>query len=151
VSAPERRERRLGSGLVVAQLVLLAALFMPWQGFAPGPATIVLLLAGGALFAATLAVNRLGNFNVRPKPKPTGRLIVSGPYRFVRHPMYVALLATAAAPVASDAAPAKWALWVALAVVLRVKAALEEAGLGRLHPDYAAYRGRTGAFLPGVR
>lgn len=148
--APADRAGWRGAVLVGVQFALLAAILFPWAAFVPGLASISSVLAGGALFAATVVVNRLGNFNIRPEPKATGRLIVSGPYRFVRHPMYVALLAVAAGAVASDAAPAKWAVWLALAGVLRLKATLEESLLERAYADYPAYRERTGAFLPRI-
>ena len=78
----------------------------------------------------------------------------AGPYRFVRHPIYTAIVMIAAGqsllflslPVA---------LLAALLLVLAVyRARLEEALLGSSAPlgaAYAAYIARTGRFLPRLR
>ena len=93
--------------------------------------------------------NRPGNFNIRPDPHPEGRLVTGGPYAWVRHPMYLAvLLAMAAFALGGDAW--QWAAWVALAAVLAAKALREEKGLADLHPGYGAYRARTRAIIPFV-
>jgi len=113
-------------------------------------------LASGALLAAGLAVglwaisaNRPGNFNIRPEPKEGGSLVTGGPYRWIRHPMYLAVLVFMAAFVAAgDAGQA--VLWLLLAAVLAAKAVREERGLALVHPGYAAYRERTRAILPFV-
>jgi protein-S-isoprenylcysteine O-methyltransferase Ste14 len=36
--------------------------------------------------------NRVGNFNIRPEIRKNAKLIVTGPYKFVRHPMYSSLI-----------------------------------------------------------
>ncbi|MDQ3261228.1 MAG: hypothetical protein M3Q00_10690, partial [Pseudomonadota bacterium] len=57
----------------------------------------IAVVASIALGIYTLLYNRLGNFNIRPEPKASGRLITSGPYRLIRHPMYSALTLAMAA------------------------------------------------------
>ncbi|PWB57664.1 MAG: hypothetical protein C3F16_15110 [Betaproteobacteria bacterium] len=114
-----------------------------------GPGFVALLGAGVAVGAWALAANRPGNFNIRPDPHPEGRLVTGGPYAWVRHPMYLAvLLAMAAFALGGDAW--QWAAWVALAAVLAAKARREERGLAILHPGYEAYRRRTRAIVPFV-
>ena len=39
----------------------------------------------------TLLYNRIGNFNIYPQVKSNAKLITSGPYKLVRHPMYLSL------------------------------------------------------------
>ena len=141
----------MGNLLVLLQfglLMLLAAAAGPslTRGALPAPTW---MLAGLSLALAiwTLAHNRIGNFNIRPVPKRGGRLVTSGPYRWIRHPMYTSVLLGAAA--LAWAAPAwAWLGWFGLWLVLWAKATLEESQMMELHPDYHAYRQRSRRFLP---
>jgi len=105
---------------------------------------------GGLTGLAALIANPPGNFNIRPVPKAGGRLVDRGPYRWIRHPMYSALLAVGLACALAAAGLAGWIAYAALVAVLAVKAGIEEQGMLQHHPDYAAYRARTKRFVPGV-
>ncbi len=141
-----------GSILVTLQfgiLALLAWLTWPhWQAGSWGGASAALWLAGIFTGLWAVASNRPGNFNIRPAPKAGGRLVQHGPYRWIRHPMYSALLLIAAGCALAVATLAACLLWLALAAVLSAKAALEEAWMTEAHPEYAGYRARTRRFLP---
>jgi protein-S-isoprenylcysteine O-methyltransferase Ste14 len=122
-----------------------------WHGAATLP-----LIAAGALGAWALSANRPGNFNIRPEPKSGGRLVTGGPYRYVRHPMYLALLLATAGFAAGYADFAIWrasdlaraAAWLGLAAVLHAKSGIEERALRALYPDYAEYARRTKRVIP---
>ena len=58
----------------------------------PGLLVALLWLACMALGLWALSANRPGNFNIRPEPKTDGQLVQTGPYRWIRHPMYTAVL-----------------------------------------------------------
>ncbi len=136
-----------GRALVALQFALIglgAVLVVPARWAA---ASTALALAGAALGAWALAANRLGNFNIHPEPRRGGVLVTAGPYRWIRHPMYAALL-LAMAGLATASTGAGWAAWAALAAVLAAKARLEERGLDAVHPGWAAYRARTAAIVP---
>lgn len=143
-----------GRILVVVQLaliVLLAAVAAPvfLRGAAPAGAW-AFALASVATGSWAVWANRPGNFNVRPEPRVGGRMVAHGPYRWIRHPMYSAVMLAAVA--AAWAAPAAWA-WAAaalLAAVLFVKAGIEERAMRVAHPGYAAYCERTRRFVPWV-
>ncbi len=139
----------LSVALVLAQFACLAVLVVPLPGSgAPHPAGLVLAGCGGVIGAWALSANRPGNFNVRPDPKSGGRLVTAGPYRFVRHPMYVAVLVFGAGMAAAYGEPWRWMACALLALVLDRKAAYEERALRAKFPDYAGYAARTGRFLP---
>ena len=78
-------------------------------------------------------------------------LVTSGPYRFVRHPFYVA---AALAICANALATANW--FIALAggltmTLLVIRTATEEEHLTkRFGDDYVGYMKRTGGFLPRI-
>ena len=135
--------------LVALQFGLMGLMVLRSDPARIGPAFGALVAAGLAFGLWAISANRPGNFNIRPDPKEGGTLVTGGPYRWVRHPMYLAvLLVMAAFVVAGDAAQA--VLWLLLAAVLDAKAVREERGLALVHPGYAAYRGRTRALIPFV-
>jgi protein-S-isoprenylcysteine O-methyltransferase Ste14 len=113
-------------------------------------AAIALALASVVLVAWTFWHNRPGNFNIRPMPRAGGRLITSGPYRHIRHPMYSAVLLGAGALALTAPPLPAWLAWAALLLVLLFKAQLEERWMAEHHPDYTAYCTRTRRLLPGL-
>lgn len=154
MTSPDTARRRVGTVLVTLQFALIAAL-----GALAAPALIGGRVPAAAWAAASvgallglwaLSSNRPGNFNIRPTPREGGQLVQSGPYRWVRHPMYTAVMAFGLACAWTDASLWGWLYGAALVVVLAAKATLEERWMLAAHAGYAAYRARTRRFLPGV-
>ena len=150
----------VGAALVVAQFGLLAVL--AGLALAPGRWPQVdagLLLAAGVVLGLwALSANRPGNFNIRPQPRDGAVFVHRGPYRWIRHPMYSALLLAGLGAVRMagggddivSLAGMAWAAWLALLGVLWLKSSVEESALLRVFDGYAAYRQRSGRFLPGL-
>jgi protein-S-isoprenylcysteine O-methyltransferase Ste14 len=140
-----------GEWYVVVQLALMALVF-----FGPASLTrvfvtggVVLMLAGGALLFASLL--RLGaGLTPLPYPRPGATLVVTGPYRLVRHPMYAGGIVLGFG----------WALfnrgWLTLVfatvilVFFDIKSAREERWLVARFPDYAAYQRRVRKLIPFI-
>ncbi|MDP3617063.1 MAG: isoprenylcysteine carboxylmethyltransferase family protein [Rhodoferax sp.] len=133
-------------GLLILQAVLAANQVL--HGGAVAVGAWIAALTSLALAAWTLRHNRLGNFNIRPLPKASGNLVTSGPYRWIRHPMYSSLLLGAAALAGVSEPVFGWLTWSALALVLFTKSTLEERWKGEKHPGYAAYVKQSKRFLP---
>ena len=147
--------QRLGSALVALQFGLMALIgWLAGPAFLRGAVPVVALVVGLAAVAVggwALSVNRPGNFNIRPTPRPGGQLVQTGPYRWIRHPMYTAILLAAVAGLLgadADHRLAVAATAVALAVVLRLKAEVEERWMLMHHPAYADYLRTTRRFVP---
>jgi protein-S-isoprenylcysteine O-methyltransferase Ste14 len=151
-----------GSALFFAVAPGMVVGVVPWwlTRWVTAPAPLVLRVAGGVLVAVALPV--LVHAFVRfvregsgtPAPiAPTCRLVVGGLYRYVRNPMYVAVL-TAIVGQAALFGQAKllwWAGFVAVAVVTFVRV-YEEPTLARQFGDaYAAYRRAVPGWLPRLR
>ena len=144
----------LGALLVGLQFALLAGLAVKAAtGFDVARLPVDAWLAAAAAVALgvwALSANRPGNFNIRPMPRAGGQLVQHGPYRWIRHPMYSALLLAGVAAARLSDEAAAWLLLAALAVVLRIKAGVEERGMAAQYPAYADYRRRTRRFVPGI-
>ncbi len=134
--------------LVVLQIALMAAIVGPWEVARWNGAATLVVVTGAALGVWALTANRIGNFNIRPEPRTGGYLATGGPYAYVRHPMYLAILVATAGFAIGYATSWRWVAFVALAVVLDRKARIEEAGLTALHRDYADYARRTKRLIP---
>ncbi len=148
-----------GEWYVAVQAVLTALVFLgprtvpflpAWPAAeAPGwrVAGAALMLVGGGILAAC-AVRHGRRLTPLPHPQAQARLIASGPYAVVRHPMYAAGILAALG----------WALlvrgWLTLgyAVLLFLfadrKASREERWLAGKFPDYAEYRRRVRKLIP---
>ena len=144
------RPELVGRLLVVVQFALIGWLIWPLTPQRWSLPALALVACAGGLGLWTFVHNRPGNFNIRPEPKASGRLVTSGPYRYMRNPMYSALLLFAAAEVLAYADVWKIACWLALALVLLAKSMLEERGLRELHAGYAEYAKRVRRFIPGL-
>jgi protein-S-isoprenylcysteine O-methyltransferase Ste14 len=85
-----------------------------------------------------------------PRPKQDSALVETGIYGVIRHPLYLAVFTTGLGwAVATASAPAALAAAL-LGLWLDAKARREEHWLTDAFPGYAAYRGRTHRFIPGI-
>jgi DNA helicase-2/ATP-dependent DNA helicase PcrA len=110
------------------------------------------LLAIGALVIVwgVVALRKAGSFTVLPHPSAGGRLAESGPYRFVRHPIYAGLIAAAFGAALKELSVLGIVAAIGLFIVLDLKRRREEAWLCERFPAYDAYRTRTRALVPFV-
>jgi methyltransferase len=108
---------------------------------------ILFLAAKGLKLWAVLQLGR--NWTMRVLIPADLRIVSSGPYRFIRHPNYVAVLGEVVAlPLAGMAWLTGLAGGAAFLALLRWRVRREEAALFE-HPDYAGAMGSKRRFLPG--
>jgi len=134
--------------LIAPQLMRWSALPMlmglRWIGVIAGLVTITLFLW----------VHRaLGeNWSTSMQTKEQHTLVTSGPYRWVRHPMYTTMFVWT---LAFFLLSANWFVgitWLALSILATSRAGEEEAALiEEFGAEYQAYMRRTARFLPGLR
>lgn len=150
-----------GEWFSIVQILLSAVVFLgphrvcgqpawPLALGGAGPAVGgVLMVAGSVLFLAGLV--RLGSgLTPLPYPKEGARLVQSGAYGLVRHPLYCGVLAGSIG----------WALlvqsWLTLAyvvplfIVLDLKSRREERWLTERFPAYREYQRRVRRLVPFV-
>lgn len=130
--------------LVWAQFLLLALLLLPGQPlWSETWITVVAILLGldGAALAIAGAVTLGRDLVPWVAPKPGAPLHTDGVFRLTRNPIYLGLLVATAGWVLWRGRPELVAVWVLLAVVLVIKAHVEQHRLldafGDAYRDYA--------------
>lgn len=114
------------------------------------PIAFGLLLAAFLLIVWAVVAMRKSKLRILPQPALKAVLITSGPYRFIRHPMYTALIIGALALVIM--CPAIWRILtvVILSVTLFVKLTMEEEMLSDKFPQYQEYKKKSYRLIPFV-
>jgi protein-S-isoprenylcysteine O-methyltransferase Ste14 len=134
--------------LVLVQFVAFALLLLTGPLVAVRLPMFLLELAGTLLGLWAIFSQGLGNFRIVGVPSPRGRLVTTGPYRLIRHPMYMSLLLIASAMVISAPSLLRWSVWALLALDLIGKLTLEERLLRSHYPGYAEYARKTWKLFP---
>lgn len=105
-----------------------------------------LLLAGMAW--ALWAVRTLGrSLSIIPQARS---VVCRGPYRVVRHPLYLGELVSTAGVALVRFSPVTMAAWLLLACLQVYRAGHEERVLSCAFPDYGRYAARTRRLVPGL-
>lgn len=150
-----------GEWYVVVQFaLLLLILYGPrsfpgeaqWSSAAPQSSHyigVTLLIAGITLAAyAAFALGR----NLTPLPKPGNKatLVVRGPYRLVRHPIYSGLILTILGYALLHQSFVLIAYWVVTFIFFDIKSRREEMWLTEKFADYSIYRVRVRKLIPWI-
>jgi protein-S-isoprenylcysteine O-methyltransferase Ste14 len=145
-SKPHRRSREplafVACGVAMFALIALAA---------PNRNASTLLIAGDAvavggctwLLASVLSLGRC--FGVLPEARG---LVTRGPYRLVRHPVYLGEITAVAGLTLAAPAQRNFAVLAVLVAAQIVRSRMEEGALSAAFPEYASYASRTGRLLP---
>ena len=149
--APLRRNRS-PVGVMVALLSQLAVIAVGLFGARTDGGVLVLasdvlLIAGLAFAIGSVAV--LGRcFGILPDVRG---LVTHGPYRWVRHPLYLGELTAVLGIVLGSRQPL-WAglTWVACVALQLARTGYEERNISAEFPQYAEYAARTKRLIPGV-
>lgn len=136
-----------GRILVILQFLLITILMIRLE-FQPHLVTFLLF----KILALTLALVaffhlKKSKFSIYPEPNPQSSLIRSGPYRYIRHPMYTSIMVFFF--------PSEWPsdiysplLYLLLTIVLIVKMNYEESLLKKSMPLYQEYCLTTCRLIP---
>ena len=142
--------RRAGESMawVTAQAALfLGVALAPGKPFRP-TAMGAVLFGGGAALIGWSALTLGTSLSPFPAPRTRGHFTPAGPYRWVRHPMYVGVVVASLGYAAATASPARAGLSALAGLFFDAKARHEERLLADRYPDYPAYRRATRKFVP---
>ena len=117
--------------------------------FSPQP--IVIAVQAGAAILMIWARMTFGRRSFHATADPTGGgLVTSGPYKYIRHPIYTAAAVFGWAGVLSHLSAVTVAAGVILLAGALMRMILEERLLVRRYPEYGDYAARTKRMIPGL-
>ena len=137
--------------LVSLQFLCIGILIYLTLGIPLGLISVILLTIGIAIGLWAVLTMRFGNFNIQPLPKAEAKLVTSGPYRFIRHPMYSAVLVGMLGVALNSNSWLAYIIWLILLLDLSIKLRFEEKLLIERFPEYREYMKRTSRLLPFLK
>lgn len=140
----------LGQGVLLCAVIAGGILCRnQWQSLAlPLCGAFLLLVSAGFGWTGTVSLGR--NLTPFPKPSASTRLVQTGIYGLIRHPLYTAVFC------GSVGWALVWRSWpallaaLALAPLFDAKARVEERWLRQQFPEYAGYEQRVRRFVPWI-
>ena len=141
-------DRIKSSILVSIQLACILLILATGPLFAANRLLLVVEAVGIALGIWSLVVMGKKNLNIAPTVRDGAQLIIKGPYRFIRHPMYASVLLTIWAVIIDQFALLRLIVGLILTADLVIKMLYEEGILKRHFSEYPAYMARTKRIIP---
>jgi protein-S-isoprenylcysteine O-methyltransferase Ste14 len=150
-----------GEGWVVGQLALIGLVLVlgvrglrqlppdtvvDWLEFGIGATAMVV----GAWLVIRAVADLGGSLTPMPRPRADSRLVESGIYARIRHPIYAGLMLASLGWSALTWSVAAFAAALSLVAFLDAKARREEAWLLERYDAYEDYRRRSARFVPGI-
>ena len=132
------------------QFVCLALLITTGPWIAASMEFLVLEMLGIFFGFWALLTMKLRNLSVLPEIKPNSFLQTGGPYRWVRHPMYSALLLVMLVLVLEEFTYWRGLVWLILSLDLFLKLQYEEELLVNKFFEYRVYQSKTSKLIPWI-
>ena len=127
--------------------VAIVGLFLQRALFATRPGLIAVQVM--AVMLVLWARRAFGRRSLHYAANPTaGGLVTTGPYRFVRHPIYAAILCFVWAGVASHATRVSFGIGLLVSAATALRIVAEERLVTARYPEYASYAARTKRVIP---
>lgn len=111
-----------------------------------------LLVECAGIFLALHAIYiiKIRNINITPTVKENSVLVTSGPYKIIRHPMYIAQLIATLPLVIEYFTLIRMLIFILLTITLLIKIQYEEKGLNAHFPEYKEYATKTWKLIPYI-
>lgn len=135
---------------VGVQFICLAVIFITGPWLAKTPVLLLIEMLGGLLGLWALVTMKLRHLSALPEIKSNSPLQTGGPYRWIRHPMYTALLLLTLPLIFEEFSPLRGVVWGVLLVDLFLKLQYEEQLLMKAFPEYREYQTRSHKLIPWI-
>jgi protein-S-isoprenylcysteine O-methyltransferase Ste14 len=124
-------------------------LFFTGSLFGASPISITIQVAAGLLMVWARVTFGARSFHAAANATEGG-LVTSGPYRYLRHPIYVAILYFVWAGIGAHLSVGNALLGVGASGMLALRMYCEEIFLRRAYREYSEYEQRTARVVPFV-
>jgi protein-S-isoprenylcysteine O-methyltransferase Ste14 len=145
----ERNGRLLSGPVFVVLLLAIVGLFYAHSLLGRGPVSIGLQVAAILLMVWARLTFGLRSFHYAANPTEGG-LVTTGPYHYLRHPIYAAALLFIWTGIAVNASLLGVALGLVATAMLALRIAFEESLVRRRYPEYEDYARRTKRVIPFI-
>jgi protein-S-isoprenylcysteine O-methyltransferase Ste14 len=132
---------------LAGMVACILGLYLNHSLLGTGPATVTVQVAAGLLWVWARLAFGLRSFHAAANPT-AGGLVTTGPYRYIRHPIYAAILYFAWAGIAAHPSLGGAALGLIASALAGVRMVAEERLLVRTYPEYSAYAHTTARVVP---
>ena len=136
--------------LVFLQFGLIALMLFFSHGLLGSIPGIIIFLIGAGIGLWAINHHKRGNFNIQPKLKEGCQLVTTGAYNYIRHPMYTSVLLMMFAVLVSTPTLLEFLFFIALVIVLVLKAKREELLWCGHDEAYLEYKEHTKLFIPYI-
>lgn len=111
-----------------------------------------MLVEATGIFLAIHAIYivKLSNVNITPTVKKDSELVTSGPYRIIRHPMYIAQIIAVIPLIIDYFSWYRLLAFTVLLITLLIKIQYEEKQLVAHFPSYSDYKKKTYKLIPYI-
>ena len=133
--------------LVFLQLIFIAILALTGKIFIFNGIyiTLIFIAAFPSLWAIILMKDKL---RITPEPARDSKLITSGPYKYIRHPMYATVISLTLVWIVFDFSFLRLAVYILLAINMVVKMFYEENILENTFEGYKEYMKKSKRIIP---
>ena len=136
--------------LVTIQIFSILLILVTGKPLAKHIPLLIIEIAGVILVIWAIAIMGITNTNITPLVKQSAVLITNGPYKFIRHPMYTAVLLTIWPLIIDQYSILRLIIALVLTIDLIVKLLYEESLLKKHFAGYEIYMSETKRLIPFV-
>jgi protein-S-isoprenylcysteine O-methyltransferase Ste14 len=136
--------------LIFIQLICIIFIFASGSPVAYRPLLLLIQIAGIVIGIWALTVMGIGNINISPLVKQGAVLVTRGPYRLIRHPMYLAVLLVIWPLIIDHFSLLRITAGFVLTTDLIIKMLFEEGLLKKQFAEYKAYMKTTKRLIPVI-
>lgn len=143
----QRYGKLLSTPVFIVLLLAIGGLFWTRSLLGRGPVSLGLQVAAVLLMIWARITFGIRSFHYAANPTEGG-LVTTGPYRYLRHPIYAAILLFAWAGVAANGSLPGAAFGLLASAMVLLRMIFEEALVRQRYPEYDEYARRTKRVIP---